>query len=64
MKLLWEWWLQIWPNLAASVIALPFAFAWHHRRIKANIERAIAAPPPKTADFAAIDERVKEWGGQ
>jgi hypothetical protein len=41
VKLLWEWWLQIWPNLAASVIALPFAFAWHHRKVKAHVDAAV-----------------------
>lgn len=34
---LYGWYLQIWPNLAASVIwAIP-AFTWHHRRIKRHI---------------------------
>lgn len=38
-SLFWEWWLQIWPNLAASVIALPPAFLWHHSRLKKHIEK-------------------------
>lgn len=41
MKLLWEWWLQIWPNLAASVVCLPVAFIWHHRRIKRHLTKTI-----------------------
>ncbi len=37
MNGLWEtlygWYLQIWPNLAASAICLPVGFAWHHRKM-------------------------------
>lgn len=39
LKLLWEWWLQIWPNLAASVITVAVAFPIHHYKIKQHIER-------------------------
>lgn len=31
----------IWPNLAASVIWAAPALAWHHRRIKRHIDRAV-----------------------
>lgn len=41
VRLLGEWWVQIWPNLAASAVSLPPAFIWHHRRIKAHVSRAI-----------------------
>lgn len=41
MKLLGEWWTQIWPNLAASGVSLPVAFVWHHRRMKAHVAKAI-----------------------
>lgn len=41
MRLLWEWWLQIWPNLAASAVTLPVAFVWHHRHIRRHIDKAI-----------------------
>jgi hypothetical protein len=39
MTLLWEWYGQIWPNLAASAITLPPAFLWHHAKIRKHIER-------------------------
>lgn len=35
-------WGPVWPNLAASVIGLPIAFIWHHRKIKAHISNEIA----------------------
>jgi hypothetical protein len=41
MRLLWEWWLQIWPNLAASAVVWLPAFVWHHRRIKAHVTKTI-----------------------
>ena len=41
MRLVGEWWTQIWPNLAASAVSLPVAFVWHHRRIKAHVTTAI-----------------------
>lgn len=34
-------WGPIWPNLAASVVCLPVAFAWHHRHIRKHIDKAI-----------------------
>jgi hypothetical protein len=41
MRLLWEWWLQVWPNLASSAISLPPAFVWHHWRMKKHVTKAI-----------------------
>lgn len=41
MKLLWEWWIQVWPNLAASVIVWLPAFVVHHLRIKAHVTKTI-----------------------
>lgn len=51
MRLLWEWWIQVWPNLAASVVTLPVAFIWHHRRIKHHINKTIEAV--KSSDSSA-----------
>lgn len=39
MKLLWEWWLQIWPNLAASGITFTSGLLWARRRALAELER-------------------------
>lgn len=43
---MWTWlnrdlWGPVWPNLAASVLTLPVAFIWHHRRIKKHVTQAI-----------------------
>ena len=35
-------WGPVWPNLAASAMCLPVAFVWHHRRMRAHVDRAIA----------------------
>lgn len=35
-------WGPVWPNLAASAVWAPAAFAWHHRRMRAHVDRAIA----------------------
>lgn len=35
-------WSPVWPNLAASVVTLPVAFAWHHRRVRKHVDRAVA----------------------
>ena len=51
MKLLGEWWVQVWPNLAASVVTLPVAFVWHHRRIKRHITTTVEAV--KSSDSSA-----------
>lgn len=42
MRLLWEWWIQMWPNLAASAVLWLPAFIWHHVKIKAHISNEIA----------------------
>ena len=33
MTRLHAFWNDIWPNLAASALWAPGAFAWHHRRV-------------------------------
>ncbi|TMC49292.1 MAG: hypothetical protein E6J20_18120 [Chloroflexi bacterium] len=35
-------WGPVWPNLAASLLWAPAAFAWHHRRIRAHISNVVA----------------------
>jgi hypothetical protein len=42
VKLLWEWWIQVWPNLAASVLWTLPALWWHHRRVKTHVSSEIA----------------------
>lgn len=37
-QLLFGWWLQIWPNLAANVIWVPVA-AIHHVLMKRHVDR-------------------------
>lgn len=54
-NLLWSWYGQIWPNLAASAMVSGPLFAWHHRRIKAHITATAAAAPPVQP---AVDIRV------
>lgn len=34
-------WGPVWPNLAASAVWAPGAFAWHHRRMRKHIDKAI-----------------------
>lgn len=61
-QLVWAWYGQIWPNLAASAVSLPIGFVWAHRRtlrsvdrklarhhelVKAHVDRALAAQPPE-----------------
>lgn len=43
---------QATPNLIASLISLPIAFAWHHRRIGRHMERS------EQRIKAHVDERV------
>lgn len=40
-------WGPVWPNLAASVVTLPVAFVWHHRRVRAHVDRAVAGATQK-----------------
>ena len=55
MDLLWDWWGQIWPNLAASALVSGPLFVWHHRRIKAHITATAGqgadTPVSPTADI-------------
>lgn len=49
-------WGPVWPNLVASVVSLPVAFAWHHRRVKAHVDAAVqrqadAAPQQVTVNL-------------
>jgi len=39
VKLLWEWWIQMWPNLASSAVVGAIAFPIHHKKIKKHIEK-------------------------
>ena len=39
LKLLWEWWIQMWPNLASSGVCFLLAFVWAHRKFLAEMER-------------------------
>lgn len=53
-QLLWAWYGQVWPNLAASAVSLPVAFVWAHRRAM----RAITKDLEKR--LAKHHEQVKE----
>jgi hypothetical protein len=50
-QLLWAWYGQVWPNLAADVVSLPVAFIWAHRRVMAKLPDRIEA---------AVGERLAE----
>lgn len=39
MKLLGEWWIQIWPNLAASGITFTSGLVWARRKMLVELER-------------------------
>lgn len=39
MKLLGEWWLQIWPNLAASGLTFGAGLLWARRKFLEEMER-------------------------
>lgn len=39
LKLLWEWWQAAYGNYIAQVTTLPFAFWWHHSRMKKLIDK-------------------------
>lgn len=35
---LWIFWIQVWPNLAASLITFSTALVWHQHRIRQLID--------------------------
>lgn len=39
MRLISEWWAQLWPNMFAVSIWTVGLFIWHHRSLKAHISR-------------------------
>jgi len=39
LKLLWEWWVQVWPNLAASVLTFSGGFVWARRSLLVKLEQ-------------------------
>jgi hypothetical protein len=48
----WQFWLAVWPNLAASVIWVPVTLVgnhlvvrWHLARVHARIDRLRPGPP-------------------
>lgn len=39
MRLLAEWWREIWPNLAANVLWIPVVYFWNHWHLKKLLDR-------------------------
>jgi hypothetical protein len=41
MKLAYEWWLQLWPNMFAVSFWTTILFIWHHHSIKEHITKEV-----------------------
>jgi hypothetical protein len=39
MKLVSEWWAEMWPNMFAISVWTTLLFLWHHRSIRKHISR-------------------------
>jgi hypothetical protein len=63
VSLLWNWWGQIWPNLAASAITTGPMFITHHLLLRAHITATAAAKTAPEQIAAVPDARAGDTTG-
>ena len=39
LNLLYEWWLQLWPNMFAVSVWTSILFFWHHRSVHRKLDQ-------------------------
>lgn len=48
IDLIYEWWLQLWPNMFAISVWTTALFIWHHRSLKRHITKETQTMKLKT----------------
>ena len=63
MNLLWEWWLQVWPNLAASALTFTGGLLWARRGFLKEMERRELAHVRRHEEMLHAVKEKTEGGG-
>lgn len=61
MKLLWEWWIQMWPNLASSGVTFGLGLLWARRRFLIEMEHRELAHLRRHEELRTL---IENQGGQ